>query len=115
MTGKEAKEMEGKSTYIEDLSAMGQEVPEDSILSRALYEDDRVKAILFNFAPGQELSEHTASVPAILHFLDGEARLVLGEDEKVAKPGTWIHMPARLSHSIFAKSQVTMLLYLLER
>ncbi len=106
--------MEGKYTHIEDLSAIGQEVPEDSILSRALYEDGQVKAILFSFAPGQKLSEHTASVPAILHFLEGEARLMLGEDEKVAQPGTWIHMPAHQSHSIFANSQVTMLLYLLE-
>jgi hypothetical protein len=29
-----------------------------------------------------------------------------------AQAGTWVHMPAQLSHSIVAKTQVTMLLLL---
>ena len=32
----------------------------DSILSRTIYNDNQVKAVLFTFAAGQELSEHTA-------------------------------------------------------
>ena len=54
--------------------------PEKGILSRTLYNDDRVKAVIFGFAQGEELSEHTASMPAILHFLQGEAKLTLGDD-----------------------------------
>jgi quercetin dioxygenase-like cupin family protein len=38
-----------------------------------LYNDDRLKAVAFGFAQGEELSEHTASMPAILHFLLREA------------------------------------------
>jgi len=90
------------------------EIPPDSILSRTFFQDDHLRVILFGFAPGQELSEHTASKPAILHFLQGEARLTLGEDEMEAQPGTWVHMPAHLPHSILAKSSVVMLLTLLE-
>jgi quercetin dioxygenase-like cupin family protein len=100
--------------FIEQVPISGQDVPQDSILSQTLYENDRIKAILFRFAPDQELSEHTASVPAILHFLEGEARLVLGEDEKTAQPGTWVYMPAKQPHSISAKTNLSMLLYLLE-
>ena len=37
----------------------------DSIVSRTLWTAERVKAVLFGFAPGQELSEHTASTPAM--------------------------------------------------
>lgn len=106
--------MEHKYKFIDQIPISGQDIPQDSILSQTLYENDRVKAILFRFAPEQELSEHTASVPAILHFLEGEARLVLGEDEKTAQPGTWVHMPAKQTHSIAAKTNVSMLLYLLE-
>ncbi len=89
------------------------EIPEDSIVSRTFYEDDQLKGILFGFAPGQELSEHTAAKPAILHFLEGEARLTLGDDEKAAGPGTWVHMAPHLPHSVVAESRVMMLLVLL--
>jgi hypothetical protein len=34
-----------------------------------LHNDERVKAVLFGFAQGEELSEHTASMPAVLHLL----------------------------------------------
>ena len=54
--------------------------PDKGILSRTLYNDDRLKAVLFGFAQGEELSEHTASMPAVLHFLQGEAKLTLGDD-----------------------------------
>jgi ferredoxin len=85
----------------------------DSIVSRTLHGDDGVKAVIFGFAAGQELSEHTASMPATLVFLQGEADLKLGEDRMSAQPGTWVHMPPNMPHSITAKTPVVMLLLLL--
>jgi quercetin dioxygenase-like cupin family protein len=70
--------------------------------------------VLFGFAAGQELSEHTASTPAIMHFLKGEADVALGQDKVAASAGTWIHMTARLPHSLLAKTPTTMLLMLLK-
>jgi len=96
--------------YLADLGRETPEVPGQSILSRTFFEDDQMKAVLFAFAPGQELSEHTASVPAILHFLQGEADLTLGGDEHKAGPGTWVHMDSKLTHSIRARTPVQMLL-----
>jgi quercetin dioxygenase-like cupin family protein len=101
-------------TYVPDISDLVTEVPDDSIVSRTFYTDDRVKAILFGFAAGQELSEHTASQPAVLHFLQGEADLTLGDDEMEAQPGTWVHMPPNLAHSVVAKTPVVMLLLLMQ-
>ena len=95
-----------------DVTGLLTEVPADSILSRSVYGDDRVRVTLFGFAAGQELTEHTASQPAILHFVRGEADLELGGDRLQARPGTWVHMPANLPHSVHAKSDVVMLLYL---
>jgi quercetin dioxygenase-like cupin family protein len=89
------------------------EPPTKGILSRTLYNDEGVKAVIFGFAQGEELSEHTASMPAILHFLSGELKLTLGDDAVDASPGTWVHMPAGLRHSIQAKTPVVMLLLLL--
>ena len=88
--------------------------PDKGILSRTLYNYDRLKAVAFGFAQGEELSEHTASMPAVLHFLQGEAKLTLGDDTLEAKPGTWVHMPKGLRHSIQAQTPVAMLLLLLK-
>jgi quercetin dioxygenase-like cupin family protein len=100
-------------TLIDSLADMVDEVPADSIVSRTLYDGDDARVILFAFAPGQELSEHTAARPAVLHFLSGTADLVLGADEHQARPGTWVHMKPNMPHSIRAHTEVRMLLILL--
>ena len=78
-------------TQITDL-AQEVEPPDDGILTRTLFHDDDVKAVIFGFGQGEELSEHTASMPAILHFISGEATLTLGDESVEAQTGTWIHM-----------------------
>jgi quercetin dioxygenase-like cupin family protein len=90
------------------------EPPADGILSRTVFQDDRVKAVVFGFGQGQELSEHTAAKPAMLFFVKGEATVGLGDDLKEAQVGTWVHMPAGLQHSIRAKTPLVMLLVLLK-
>ena len=100
-------------TLINDLLEQRTEIPEDSILSQTVYHGEDARVILFQFAPGQELSEHTAAKPAILHFLKGKADLTLGEDCMEVGQHSFVHMPANLPHSIVAKTTVSMLLTLL--
>ena len=100
-------------THVLDVAKEAQP-PEKGILSRTLFTDDRVKAVIFGFGQGEELSEHTASMPAILYFVQGEAKLTLGDDTLEARPGTWVHMPTNQRHSIQAKTPVVMLLLLLK-
>jgi len=90
------------------------ETPGDGTFSRTIYQDERLKAVLFSFSAGQELSEHTASSPAIMHFLGGQADVTVGEEKVAANAGTWIHMAAQVPHSIRSKSPVEMLLLLLK-
>jgi quercetin dioxygenase-like cupin family protein len=90
------------------------ELPKDGTLSKTLYQDDGLKVVLFGFSAGQELSEHTASTPAIMHFLSGESEVTLGTDKMLAEAGTWIHMPAQMPHSIRTKTPSVMLLSLLK-
>lgn len=99
--------------YAADLCELLNEIPPDSIVSRTFYENDEIKAILFGFAPGQELSEHTAARPAILHFLEGQADVTLGDEKKRAATGSWVYMQPHLSHSIVAQERLVMLLLLL--
>ena len=84
------------------------------IVSRTLLNDERLKAVVFGFGAGQELSEHTATMPAIMHFLEGDAAVTLGDDRADAGGGTWIHMPAGLRHAILARTPTVMLLLLLK-
>ena len=85
-------------------------IPKNGILSRTLYSDDHVKVLVFGFAPGQELSAHTAPMAASLYFVSGEATLTLGEHTHEAKAGTYVHMPPQLTHGIVAKTPVVMML-----
>ena len=100
--------------YFENLAQLVTISP-DSIVSRTLRADDKVRSIVFGFDTGQELSEHTASVPAMIHILQGEATLTLGGETREANAGAWAYMEANLPHSIVAKTPVVMLLTMLKK
>ena len=89
-------------------------IPEDGIISRTIHQNEHVKAVLFGFAPGQELSEHTASMPGIMHFLSGNARVTVADHATDSQPGMWIYMNPNVPHSILAKDKCTMLLLLIK-
>jgi quercetin dioxygenase-like cupin family protein len=90
-------------------------VPARGILSQTLSDEDGVTLVLFAFAAGEELSEHTSARPAIVHVLQGEADLVVGDDRFEGGPGTWARMPAGTPHAIRARTPLVMALTLLPR
>jgi quercetin dioxygenase-like cupin family protein len=98
--------------FVTDLTKLLPEIPADSIISRLLLRDKNLNVTLFGFAAGQELSEHTSTQPAVLHFLAGEAEVSLGEEVVSTGSGSWIQMEANLTHAIRAKTPVIMLLLL---
>lgn len=87
--------------------------PADSIVSRTLYTSESVRIVLFAFAPGQELTEHTSTREALIHVLDGEATITLGDKPVQANAGLLIRMAPNLPHSVQAQSAMRMLLYML--
>jgi len=106
--------MDETPIHFEDMSE-AVEIPDDGILSRTLVNTAAAKVVLFAFSTGQELSEHTASMAAILQIMKGEADVILGEDLHHARPGFWTHMPPHLKHSVRAKAPTVMLLTLLKK
>lgn len=88
-------------------------VPEKGILSQTISDADDVRMVLFGFAPGEELSEHTSARPAVLEIVSGTADMVVGGEAFAGRPGTWVRMPARMPHSIRATSPLVLLLTLL--
>ena len=67
------------SVVIQDLLAEAP-VPARGILSQTLSKEDGVELVLFAFAAGEQLSEHTAARPAIIHILSGEADLTVDSE-----------------------------------
>ena len=100
--------------YYADLADQLPAITPDTIVSRTLYDGDQVRAVIFGFAAGQELSEHTASKRALLYFVRGQASLTLGGDAKTAGPGTFVDMPPNLPHSVVAETELVMLLLLID-
>lgn len=100
--------------FLPDLVKAAGEIPPDSILSRTLHDDAHCKVVLFAFAAGQALSEHSAAHSAHLYLVQGEALLTLGENSYTASSGAWAAMPPRLPHSVQAKTPLILLLTLMK-
>jgi len=99
-------------TAIENLvSAV--EIPKDGTLSRTIHQDKNVKVVLFGFAGGQELSQHMASVPAMIQIIQGDVRFTFDGDERELSAGSWAYMEANTPHAVYARSDAVMLLTML--
>ena len=99
-------------TLIPDLASRA-EVPEAGTLSRVLHQDDRVRLVLFAFDAGQELTEHTAGVPALLQVVSGRFRVSAGGDTFEMGPEAWLRLDAHEPHSLFALEPSRLLLTML--
>lgn len=100
------------AVFFADLAAEAKPV-ERGIHSQTLYDGPDLRLVLFAFAPGEELSEHTAARPAVVHVLDGVGDASVGGASRALGPGTWFRMPARMPHSIRARTPLRVALYLL--
>ncbi|MEU6417465.1 cupin domain-containing protein [Streptomyces spiralis] len=67
----------------------------------------------FAFAAGQVLTEHPPALPVAIQIVQGCLQLVLGNEKTEAKSGSWIHLPARLPHTVRAAEPTVMLLTML--
>jgi quercetin dioxygenase-like cupin family protein len=99
-------------TFCPDLAAEAP-IPARGILSQTLSNEANIEFLLFAFAAGEQLSEHTSARPAIIHILDGEGELTVGGDVHPARPGTWLRMQPEVKHSLEARTPMRMALYLL--
>lgn len=101
--------MDAETPVVADLETMV-EVAEQGIVSKAIVENDHHKIVHFTLAAGQELSEHTASVPAVIQVLQGEGTVSLGGEQHEARPGMLFYMPAELKHAVVARGDLVFLL-----
>lgn len=101
--------MDAEAPIVADLFDLA-EVAEGGIVSKPIVENEHHKLVHFTFAPGQELSEHTASVPAVIQILRGRALVKLGEQTFQGQAGSLYYMPANLKHAVHAEEELVFLL-----
>lgn len=87
---------------------------ENGIVSRTVLNTDHARVILFGFAAGQKLSEHTTTQHAVIQILSGECEFSLDGTWHHLKAGTLLHMPPNLRHAVLATQPFSMLLTMIK-
>ena len=90
------------------------EIPEGGTLSKVIHSDDRIRVVGFAFDTGQELSEHTATIPVVIQVVSGRFRFDVGEESWEIGPSSWMHLDASVPHSVVALEPARLLLTLLK-
>jgi quercetin dioxygenase-like cupin family protein len=101
--------MNAPGPVVVDLLEMTQ-VANQGIVSKSVVENDHHKIIHFTLAPGQELSEHAASVPAVIQVIAGSGTVTLAGRRHKASAGKLYYMPAHLKHGVVADDTLVFLL-----
>jgi quercetin dioxygenase-like cupin family protein len=94
-------------TLTENAPAVGH-----GIVSRTLLATPELRLVLFTFAAGQELTEHTSTARAVIQVLTGEGEFVVSGSPRMLKAGDLLHLPPGMSHAVNAKTEMSMLLTL---
>ena len=95
------------------LSLLGEtQFAPNGIVSRTLLRTANSRVVLFGFAEGQELTEHTSTQHAVIQILSGECDFQLAGQSNTLKAGNLLYMPPNLPHAVKATTQFSMLLTL---
>ena len=84
----------------------------NGIVSRVLLKTPTARVVLFGFAAGQELTEHTSTSHALIQILSGQCEFSLASRPRTLKSGDLLYMPPHLAHAAKANEQFSMLLTL---
>ena len=86
----------------------------NGIVSRVLLNTPAARVVLFGFAEGQELSEHTSTSHALIQILSGRCEFSLAGVPRILSVGELLYMPPNLPHAVKAIEQFSMLLTLIK-
>lgn len=84
----------------------------NGIVSRTLLNTPEARIVLFGFAVGQELTEHTSTRRAFIQILSGRCEFSLGGQWHSLEAGAFLHMPPNTPHAVKATESFSMLLTL---
>ena len=75
-----------------------------SIVSRTVLQTPEARVILFTFAQGQELTQHTSKRRALIQILDGACEFFFNNQWQPLKAGAFLHLPPEHSHAVRASA-----------
>ena len=107
---KNKEKLEAKATQLVNLI----DYQEGSVVSRTIIDKGAGTVTLFAFDEGQGLSEHTAPYDAMVHVLEGIAKVTISGKAIMVKQDEIIIMPANQPHALFAVSRFKMLLTMIK-
>ena len=79
------------------------------IVSQALLTAPGLRATLFQFAAGQELSEHTSPARVLVQVMAGTCEFTAGGQVHMLRPGELMHLPPHAPHAVRAAENLTLL------
>ena len=71
----------------------------NGIVSRTLLRTPNSRVVLFGFAEGQELTEHTSTQHALIQVLSGECEFSVAGKLHSLKAGDLLYLPPNLAHA----------------
>tara|TARA_B100000315_G_C14490165_1_gene547211 strand:+ start:249 stop:572 length:324 start_codon:yes stop_codon:yes gene_type:complete len=86
---------------------------EGSVVSRTIIKKDTGTVTVFAFDQDQSLSEHTAPFDAMVHIIEGQADVSIGQEHFNVGAGEIIILPANQPHSVGAKEKFKMALVMI--
>jgi len=104
------EKFEAKATQLADLI----DYQDGSVVSRTLIDKEAGTVTLFAFDERQGLSEHTAPYDAIVHVIEGYAKVTISGKIIAVKQGEVTVMPANQPHALFAVTPFKMLLTMIK-
>jgi len=90
------------------------EVQPESTVSRTVLKEDGTRVVLFGFAAGQVLTEHTAAMPVLLAVIEGELRVTADGRTDTLVPGGVIHLDTRVPHAVEAVTDAILALTMID-
>lgn len=93
--------------FIEKGKAPIKETPHDAEV-RALQNTEHVQMSHIEIAPGKALRKHITPVDAIFYILEGEATVLIGDEEIVVGKDTFVDSPAKIPHQVLNNGESTL-------
>lgn len=102
-----------KMSDLHDLAAVVAPGADKPGVKRVLVEDG-ARVVIFSFAAGQGLAEHTAAFPILVQSIAGHLQFTADGRTTDLHPGDLAHLSARLPHAVHAVTDATLQLVMLD-
>ena len=102
-----------QSTQVAQTSLPAETVfAENGVVSRTLFATPTTRVVLFAFAEGQSLSEHSTPRDVLVQIITGRCEFSVNGQAHLLAAGDLLHLPPGAAHAVQAIERFSMLLTL---